>query len=283
MSYNPFKINGRTSISFSGGRTSAYLLWRVLEANGGLPENTRVVFANTGKEMPETLDFVRDCGEAWGVQIDWVEWREGGAGFELVNHATASREGEPFAALVRMRKYLPNPITRFCTSELKIRAMGRFLKGLGWRDGNGWDTLIGIRADEPRRVAKIRARGRSTECAQETMVMPLADAGIGAAVVGEFWRRQGFDLKLRNDGGRTLYGNCDLCFLKPLDARMAMIRENPSRAVWWAAQEAAIDTSMGLGARFRKDEPGYAAMAAAVEAQQDFFGDSEAIECFCGD
>jgi 3'-phosphoadenosine 5'-phosphosulfate sulfotransferase (PAPS reductase)/FAD synthetase len=32
-----------------------------------------VTFANTGKEMPETLDFVRDCGEHWGVDITWLE------------------------------------------------------------------------------------------------------------------------------------------------------------------------------------------------------------------
>ncbi len=61
---DPYLIEGPALISFSGGRTSAYLLKHVLDAYGGtLPNNVIACFANTGKEMPQTLDFVRDCGQ----------------------------------------------------------------------------------------------------------------------------------------------------------------------------------------------------------------------------
>ena len=32
---NPYKIDGPTCISFSGGRTSGYMLYKVIEAGGG--------------------------------------------------------------------------------------------------------------------------------------------------------------------------------------------------------------------------------------------------------
>jgi hypothetical protein len=151
-------VDGPTVVSFSGGRTSAYLLRRLLDWYGGrLPTDCHVVFANTGKEEEATLRFVRECGERWGAVIRWVEWEKGG--YREVNFDTASRDGEPFEDLVRHRSYLPNPVTRFCTSELKIRTMHRFLRAnwqaLGWEaDDLEWNQMIGIRADEARRVAK---------------------------------------------------------------------------------------------------------------------------------
>lgn len=90
---DPFKIDSATCISFSGGRTSAYMLWRVLQSNGGLPSDAVVCFANTGKEDEATLEFVRDCGQHWTVPITWVEYRNNEAGFVVVDFDTASRGG----------------------------------------------------------------------------------------------------------------------------------------------------------------------------------------------
>ena len=46
--------DGNVLISFSGGRTSGYMLHRILKANGDLPDRVKVLFANTGREMPDT-------------------------------------------------------------------------------------------------------------------------------------------------------------------------------------------------------------------------------------
>ena len=282
---NSYKITGPTAISFSGGRTSAYMLWRVLQANSGLPKDAKVCFANTGKEEEATLRFVEECSKQWGVPITWVEYRNDERGYALVNFAAASRNGEPFEALVRKRNYLPNPVTRFCTVELKIRAMHRHLRELGWADGDGeWDQMIGIRADEPARVARIRARP-SPETVRETMVMPLADDGVTSHNIQAFWDSQSFGLELPTYKGRTLAGNCDLCFMKPAGQIASLIAQKPERAVWWASMESLRLSSKPSGALFRSDRPSYAAMLKNVKEQADMVGfdDEPAMACFCGD
>ena len=288
---DPFRVTGRTCISFSGGRTSAYMLWRVLQSNDGkLPSECIVCFANTGKEEEQTLRFVKECGDRWGVKINWVEYRVEDPGFAVVDFDTASRNGEPFEAIIKKRSYLPNPVNRFCTSELKIRTMHKFQRahwaslGLDAK-GIDWDQFIGIRADEQSRVRKIRARGHSTESVHETMCMPLADAGVGVGDVIQFWNEQPFDLELDTVNGRTLSGNCDLCFLKPAAQILSLINQRPERATWWAKMESTSLASKPSGALFRSDRATYAQMQANAGRQADAFGhdDEEGIACFCGD
>jgi hypothetical protein len=64
----------RLFVSFSGGRTSAYMLWRALQAYGGkLPDDHVVAFANTGKEREETLRFVHECGATLRITATGVD------------------------------------------------------------------------------------------------------------------------------------------------------------------------------------------------------------------
>jgi 3'-phosphoadenosine 5'-phosphosulfate sulfotransferase (PAPS reductase)/FAD synthetase len=282
-----YRLRGKTVLSFSGGRTSAYMLRQVLDHNEDLSD-LLVLFANTGKEHPATLDFVQQCGKNWGVPITWLEYRDDDLGFSVVDFASASRAGEPFEAVIRKRRYLPNPVTRFCTVELKIRTMHRYLKHIGWTNDDGeWDQMVGIRADEQRRVAKIRARGNSTETPREHMRMPLADAGVSVHDVGAFWLAQPFNLQLATVNGRTLEGNCDLCFLKPLNQVYSIIASDRSYGIWWARQELTTESTgqfSGDGARFRKDRPSYQQMIDYAEIQLDLFTEiDEGINCFCGD
>ncbi len=272
----PFRIEGPAVISFSGGRTSGYMLWHILQTHGGtLPDDVVVCFANTGREMPATLDFVRDCGAAWNVQIHWLEYRhKPGAPFVVeVSHNSASREGEPFEALLRSKPMLPNPVSRFCTIELKIRTMRRFVRNrFGWKH---WTNVIGLRADEPVRVERMIGRNAARKD-PFTASAPLAVAGVEEFHVLRFWQAQPFDLRLAG----PWEGNCDGCFLKNRAALERMWLDHRERMMWWPAMER-LPHGVGAGGTFRADREDYAKMAATVRDQGrlPFDIDEPALPC----
>jgi 3'-phosphoadenosine 5'-phosphosulfate sulfotransferase (PAPS reductase)/FAD synthetase len=273
---NPFLINEPTCISFSGGRTSAYMLYRILEAHQmSLPEEAIVCFANTGKEAEETIKFVKAIEDNWGVEIHWLEYQNAEPSFKRVNFETASRNGEPFESLIHKKGYLPNPMSRYCSIEMKIRVIHKYLKSLGWSDHSERCDWVGIRADEQRRSSKI-----------EKHRTPLVSAGVTKEIVGEFWRNSSFDLELPNNNGVTMHGNCDLCFLKHHSKILSLVNEKPERAIWWAGQEAWVESNgnpHGDGDKFRKDRPSYKEYLSFSKSQKDMFPIGEDIACFCGD
>ena len=249
-------VAGPAIISVSGGRTSGYMLRRVLDAHGGaLPAGVHAVFANTGREMPATLDFVHAMQTEWAVPITWLEFTARRKdGYQVVNHNSASRAGEPFAALLAAQSGLPNPVQRSCTTEMKIRTIKRWVMGvLGW---SHWSNVIGLRADEPARVARTKHPRQD----RWTVATPLADAGVTVRDVAEFWRAQPFDLGLAG----KWEGNCDGCFLKSRAAILRMHADHPERMAWWAKMEAIPRGVAGRGRTFRADREPYGVMADLV-------------------
>lgn len=248
------------------------MLHQILEANGDLPDRVKVTFQNTGREMPETLDFVQECASRWGVNVVWMEYRPQEPFFEIVSHNSASRNGEPFEALIRKKQYLPNQQARFCTIELKIRTAKRWLVSLGWTE---WTNAIGIRADEQRRIRpendKMKDRWYTWQ--------PLNHAGVSKHDVALFWRKQAFDLRLPNVKGNSWLGNCDGCFLKSEANLAALAREYPDRHKWWEEMEdITSEWTLGNGARFRK-EYSRRSLRNFVETQGDWIFETEGALC----
>ena len=267
---DPFRCDGPTVISFSGGRTSGLMLRRILDAHdGALPSDVHVVFANTGRERVETLRFVADCAQRWSVPVRWIErdwsrpaadrWRE-------VEYETASRDGEPFAQLIASKQFLPNALMRFCTQDLKIRPMRAFMKAQGH---DTWTNVVGLRRDEPRRVARLRARDHG----EWDVACPLYDAGVTVADVAAFWEAQPFDLGLR-----PWEGNCDGCMLKASPFLARIERDRPGTLDWWIEQERL------RGGSFVQERTYLQILArATAPSLPGIFDDQPALPCACTD
>lgn len=252
-------------VSFSGGRSSAMMAKIMLDNY----DRDRLIFmfANTGKEMPQTLDFVHDCDAKWNLGVVWIEYDKDEK-FRVVSRKTASEDGRPFAEMVEKRKYLPNAVKRFCTSELKVNPMKKYLQSLGFKS---WDCAIGIRYDEPNRYRKLK--GNSGKDAWD-YVFPLYDFKITKKQVFDFWGSQSFDLKIPSE-----HGNCDFCFMKGLAKKVGQARKMPERLDWWIEQE--VKTK----ATFNKEYSCKTIKHLAL--QNELFTSAQMnepeISCFCGD
>lgn len=290
---NPYRIDGPALISFSGGRTSAFMLKQILDAHGGqLPDDVHVTFANTGKEREETLRFVYECQTRWNVPVKWLEFKHRkrgepfSEGYTEVGYNSASRNGEPFEAMLLTRgAYLPNNQTRFCTIDLKIKVMKNYAKAQGWKS---WKNVVGLRADEMHRVFKAIERNNSGK-EPYTTVMPMASVGAQLGIFGRsvrdveaFWSAQDFDLRLS-----SYEGNCDLCFLKSRGKLMRLIRDNPQSADWWInIEEKRLKRDAGLvskcSGQFRMDESYRALRDAAVNSPELPMFDDDEHDAECG-
>jgi 3'-phosphoadenosine 5'-phosphosulfate sulfotransferase (PAPS reductase)/FAD synthetase len=241
-------------INFSGGRTSAYLTKRLIEEGG----DYLVTFQNTGKELPQTLDFVNECDKRWNLGIVWLEYRRP-ATFEVVTYETASRNGEPYDQLLEQRpSAIPNMQFRYCTMELKIMTLKRYLKSIGVTD---YTSFNGIRYDEPRRWQKVKDSDIDVE-------LPLVSWKITKADVLNWWKGQEFDLMVNEP-----YGNCDCCFLKGKGKLATIAKEKPELFDWWINKES-------KGRQWKK-EITYQQIKDKAQSQLGLWDDDPSFECFC--
>lgn len=274
---NKYFLKDPSVISFSGGRTSGFMLAKVLEAHEGiLPDFVKVVFCNTGLEHPKTLDFVQRCGDEWKIEIAWLEYTgKHGARYKVTNYKEAARNGEPFGTLIDERQYLPNPIARFCTVELKIRLLDRYMKDAYGPLFHKHDQLIGLRYDEPRRVANIKKNTRRNPAST-----PMFDARHTLPDVMSFWRKQPFDLGIPQH-----QGNCQGCFLKSRYRLDLVAKETPEALDWWIAQESKIiGSAVAKNHTFRKDRPRYENIIKQSKMQLPMFPDfDDTVSCHCTD
>jgi len=203
-------------ISFSGGRTSAYMTKMLLQEREKW-KDVIVLFANTGQEDEKTLEFVHNCDVSFGYNTVWLEAKvdpEKGRGtsFEIVTYETASRDGKPFEDVIA--KYgIPFTKSPHCTRELKLYPIQAYIRSLGLKKSD-YKMAIGIRVDEFDRV--------SANAKENSLIYPLVEHNVTKQDVLNWWRGQPFDLDIPEH-----YGNCTWCWKKSFRKLFTLLKERP--------------------------------------------------------
>lgn len=205
-------------IAFSGGRTSAYMTKWLKENKQGDFNNIEIVFANTGQEYEETLEFVDRCDREFNLGVVWVEAKvyhgeRKGTGFKIVNFETASRNGEPYEEVIK-KFGIPNQSHPICTRELKLRPIQAYLRHKGWKKKD-YVTALGIRCDEAHRI--------SSRCVEDRIIYPLIEYhSVDKPFINWWWKQQDFNLNLPEHKG-----NCSWCWKKSKRKLLTLANEDP--------------------------------------------------------
>jgi hypothetical protein len=207
-------------VSFSGGETSAFMAqWLNNHYEEYGYENIVFVFANTGQENEETLEFVEQCDKHFKLNIQWIEadviheYRKG-TRYYRTDFDNASRNGEPFEQIIS--KYgIPNQANPQCTRELKGAPISAF--GKDWFNGEKYHTAIGIRIDEADRM--------NDKAKQMGFIYPLINRKMIPAskpMINFYWRSMPFRLELKG-----YQGNCKTCWKKADKKLYQIAKETP--------------------------------------------------------
>ena len=207
-------------VSFSGGRTSAFMCWWLLNNKSDI-YNFIFVFANTSQEHEKTLEFVDKCDNYFNLNLVWIESKvhhdeKKSCGHTIVDFETANRSGAVFEE--EIKKYgIPNCKFLHCTRELKLNPIRSYKKSLGFSKSH--KMAIGIRADEIDRM--------STTFKKDGLYYPLIAANKTKPYIIDWWKTQPFDLDLSEH-----LGNCITCHKKSDRKLMTIARNNIELFDW---------------------------------------------------
>lgn len=205
-------------VSFSGGRTSAYLVFLMEEKRKKEGIDVEYVFMDTGAEHPKTYKFILDVIKNLGISLTCLRPiinPELGIGtvYEIVSpesmcwdlsiwNSMTNKYGNPYA-----------PNGGFCTDRLKTTIYRKYIKQY-----ENVTTWLGIRIDEPKRLK------------QKPGVKYLAEISrMDKTDIIGWWREMDFDLEIQEH-----LGNCVFCIKKGVNKVALAIKDEPELAKQWS-------------------------------------------------
>ena len=199
-------------VSFSGGRTSAYLCSLIKK----LHPDAVFVFMDTGAEHPKTYDFVRQCNEYFDLNLVCLKakvnpLRGKGVTYQVIGLDEIGHNLDVWRDMCA--KYsTPYMHGAFCTKNFKTSPFKKYADARFGR--NNYHTILGIRIDEPARLA------------QRKNFSYLADiSDFEKQDILDWWAKMPFDLKIPEH-----LGNCVFCIKKGINKIALAARDEPELA-----------------------------------------------------
>lgn len=202
-------------VSFSGGRTSAFLV-HLMEQRRKAGEEVYYTFMDTGAEHPGTYQFIRDLVRNWGIPLVCMRVVVNptlgqGNSYRIIPVEEIGPDLQPWRDICAKygTPYLGGP---FCTRTLKTETFQRYCRDIFGKDN--YHTWIGLRADEPKRLK------------ERVGVSYLADISeFEKQDVIDWWKEQPFDLGIPEH-----LGNCVFCIKKGINKIALAARDEPKLA-----------------------------------------------------
>jgi len=139
-------------VSFSGGRTSAYLCKLMIDTFG--KGKVDFVYMDTGAEHAKTYEFIRNVNREFGLDLiclrgDFSTPLGVGVNYNVVSINEIGPDLVPFTEM--LKKYgVPYIGGMFCTDRMKLTPFKKYCDKTYGR--KNYETWLGIRADEPSRL-----------------------------------------------------------------------------------------------------------------------------------
>ncbi|MEM9994718.1 MAG: phosphoadenosine phosphosulfate reductase family protein [Acinetobacter pittii] len=218
-------------ISFSGGRTSAYLV-HLFKSD----PNAHFVFMDTGAEHPATYQFIKDIVKHWGIDLVCLRvvvnaQMNKGVDYKIISLNELKQDLEPWKEM--LKKYgSPYYDTPFCTARMKTEPFEKYCNDVFGK--NSYERWIGIRSDEPKRLPieilkKLDLPIHAKAAHQKTGFRYLAEiSDFTKDDVLDWWEEQPFDLAITEH-----LGNCVFCIKKHLNKVALAAKDEPEQAVKW--------------------------------------------------
>lgn len=196
-------------VSFSGGRTSAYMVHLIRD----MDPDAHFIYMDTGAEHPKTYEFIRNIAKHWKLKLTCLRVipnpeMSKASTYEELSVEDIGPDLEPWKRMLRKYGH-PYVGGAFCTDRMKTVPFTKYCEE-HFGKGN-YMTWLGIRADEPKRLRPREGFGYLANI-----------SNFDKQDVLDWWEEQPFDLGIQEH-----LGNCVFCIKKSLQKVSLAAKDEP--------------------------------------------------------